>query len=868
MADVEVMDVNVESIPGTKNPLAANSDDNELIEELEEVSEKHSNNGHTGESHDEDKNCHATNSEAATCKLVPEIGNKKDCEALGELNVVENVVTPRTSMVPKKSNLKRPKCNVNGVSPSATPSKRIRIVENLDASNCNNYIKLDGDLETDTIECADETASVTEEESCGEKMVWLNSPSSHVNQSAINVDFVRDNLSPVKRNFSVEIDMRFILTETVTAILSTKTKIANVGPSDFHLWISRNSSHSSKPKCFLYQENFLRMANLDALLHYDLTSPKELVNSTDFEKIYYVGDLWHNSKGFREYILWATNQHQARFSTKILAMKTIGPRSTEKIIRDKAGILFHERTPLKTDTDDLKHLCSEMVESCGRFAEPEDILMVDTINHYVDFVLTRSYGKGLHTFMVDNPEVSYAYESCREVRYQKYFYVECLIALRCLREGGTFICKIFDSFTLFTTGLLFLLYKSFRSISIHKPSSSPTCTSERFIICTGKIDNADTVYIVDFLSDCLDMVVNNQEQRKIVRRRVRRRLAVLRMEVQTLIPLRIILSHAEFFQFIRQSNIRLTTQLVESIDKLCELMGSEGMISNDKVATLLGAPNFSLSSLQNIPSVLKYQEDLNVVPVEACKKFLARYNIREGMFDLKEKRIEGIDLLLPMVGTCHGNKNLLAFPIQSRYAAGINKPVQGFFFGCGGADLLHFEGNSWRQLDCPEFCLPYGTIVLGEIAEEVSVSGKSYNFVRRFHLFDAVFIGGVYIGSFTFEIRQRILARFIHCLENSSSNLNQNICMVKSSALNDVPDFYNNECICKEHNYVGYNSKLRRYMRNKQPACDNENWAFVGGFLVVENFEDMSPEIFFNNHQCSWSIWVMDETKTISELTA
>lgn len=122
--------------------------------------------------------------------------------------------------------------------------------------------------------------------------------------------------------------------------------------------------------------------------------------------------------------------------------------------------------------------------------------------------------------------------------------------------GGTFICKIFDTFTTFTNGILFLLYKCFKNIAIHKPSSSSSCTSERFIICRDKIDNVDSKYVIDFLTECLDMVVNNQEQRKIVRRRARKRLQVVKMEVQRLVPLRIILSHAEFFQFVRESNIR------------------------------------------------------------------------------------------------------------------------------------------------------------------------------------------------------------------------------------------------------------------------------------------------------------------------
>lgn len=122
--------------------------------------------------------------------------------------------------------------------------------------------------------------------------------------------------------------------------------------------------------------------------------------------------------------------------------------------------------------------------------------------------------------------------------------------------GGTFIVKLFDSFTLFTNGLIFLLYKCFKRIAIHKPASSPTCTSERFLICEEKVDNEDTKYVEDFLTDSFDMVQSKQEHRRIVRRRVRKRLTITKLEVQKILPLSLILSHAEFFQYIRESNIR------------------------------------------------------------------------------------------------------------------------------------------------------------------------------------------------------------------------------------------------------------------------------------------------------------------------
>jgi hypothetical protein len=45
--------------------------------------------------------------------------------------------------------------------------------------------------------------------------------------------------------------------------------------------------------------------------------------------------------------------------------------------------------------------------------------------------------------------------------------------------GGNFVCKLFDLFTPFSVGLVYLMYKSFQRISILKPNTSRPANSER-----------------------------------------------------------------------------------------------------------------------------------------------------------------------------------------------------------------------------------------------------------------------------------------------------------------------------------------------------------------------------------------------------
>lgn len=57
------------------------------------------------------------------------------------------------------------------------------------------------------------------------------------------------------------------------------------------------------------------------------------------------------------------------------------------------------------------------------------------------------------------------------------------MALLIVRTGGHFVCKIFDLFTPFSVALIYLMYRSFAHISIHKPNTSRPANSERYLFC-------------------------------------------------------------------------------------------------------------------------------------------------------------------------------------------------------------------------------------------------------------------------------------------------------------------------------------------------------------------------------------------------
>ena len=64
-------------------------------------------------------------------------------------------------------------------------------------------------------------------------------------------------------------------------------------------------------------------------------------------------------------------------------------------------------------------------------------------------------------------------------------YSEIMIALSLQKDGGGFICKIFDIFFLGTFQLLYLLVLSYDEVYLYKPKMSRLSNSEKYIVCKG-----------------------------------------------------------------------------------------------------------------------------------------------------------------------------------------------------------------------------------------------------------------------------------------------------------------------------------------------------------------------------------------------
>lgn len=139
-------------------------------------------------------------------------------------------------------------------------------------------------------------------------------------------------------------------------------------------------------------------------------------------------------------------------------------------------------------------------------------------------------------------------ENIQEILTKRLYVCQCYTALNSLRANGHFLTKLFDLFTPFSVGLIFLMYHCFEKITILKPNSSRPANSERYLICSKLKDNKVTDKIREYLKRVVLKFaeLNNPEFESEQNN----------LDICELVPSDIIKNDSHFFRYITESNNR------------------------------------------------------------------------------------------------------------------------------------------------------------------------------------------------------------------------------------------------------------------------------------------------------------------------
>lgn len=132
-----------------------------------------------------------------------------------------------------------------------------------------------------------------------------------------------------------------------------------------------------------------------------------------------------------------------------------------------------------------------------------DVFKKGNIISFSNYVHERTANHGVHFMMADGVRIVWAttrmteyssnsglflfrqgfsvegQENIQEILSKRLYLCQFLVALSIVRTNGHFVCKLFDIFTPFSVDLVYIMYRCFKKISIHKPNTSRPANSER-----------------------------------------------------------------------------------------------------------------------------------------------------------------------------------------------------------------------------------------------------------------------------------------------------------------------------------------------------------------------------------------------------
>lgn len=253
----------------------------------------------------------------------------------------------------------------------------------------------------------------------------------------------------------------------------------------------------------------VKAANLDSLIKF--TNPLDQHNQpllSDLREPFRFSDIYGHSNGFVEYVKWRMLQFN---------------KTTENF---------------------------NFKQMCGNHETKNSITTPGTIEACAEFVRQPGF-EALHFVAID-----YRPDKPRGITAKVYFkqlsVCNCAMGLSLLLPNGTFVMKMYKTLTLYTVGIVYLMYRCFDRIAIIKPNSCVPGTAERYLVCKWKKPDLVTESIRLYLIE-----MNAEMNRTQV------------------VPFDVLAADQSFFKFIYESNVDISNKNIQAWRAHLKMFGNK-----------------------------------------------------------------------------------------------------------------------------------------------------------------------------------------------------------------------------------------------------------------------------------------------------
>lgn len=604
-------------------------------------------------------------------------------------------------------------------------------------------------------------------------------------------------MSPRKE--TIDDEFEFCEPDILTGVLSSKSVFDNLGHKEFLHARFRANPYETIRSAIFQNRAAMKMAEMDTSFDDMFTSHADFDEKNPSSLLYFA-DICAGPGGFSEYVLWRRKWRAKGFGFTLRADWA----NDFKLEDFKAG------TP---ETFDCHY-------GVGGYQGDGDIFREDNLREFRKYVFENTDNEGVHFVMADGGFSVEGNENIQEILSKQLYLCQFICALSILREGGHFVCKLFDLFTPFSMGLVYLMYRAFDQVCIFKPVTSRPANSERYIVCK-KYRSTEVSAIHEYLFE-LNMKLNKLKGSDV--------------DIGEVVPVDIIKDDEPFFQYMCNSNNEIGARQILGLKKLATYVQNTVLVGPDQA------------------EVRKQCLEAWKVPVTA------RANLsRSGPDNQFEKIIN------------YSSAKLLSTPCKELTHATLNtmKSVRDYKWTyCGGErfylfSLGRFAVFKWNPVthSAPEFKriaerleLPRHTILDVEFVFELKGDGRGQRKLMAIHVVDALQLGDEYIGDKPLSDRLKLIKTFVKALSKPCRTDNMTIRVKDYHPLTDL-----DACL------KSLEVKIMKPRMEPRLACifkDNKYFVPTGVYLIRRvhdpwhlQFSRSSNRIYFFNDKTKKSVF-------------
>lgn len=538
-------------------------------------------------------------------------------------------------------------------------------------------------------------------------------------------DYLPPTLSELRRwkvegnkKLSIDDETNFCDAEVLLQVLECKSIFDRLEEEELRKARTRSNPFETIRGGIFLNRAAMKMANMDAVFDFMFTDPKTR-EGTSFvlpNELLYFADVCAGPGGFTEYVLWRKKWEAKGFG---FTLKGSNDFKLEE---------FHVAPSECFEP----HYGLHGIEGDGDVYRPENI------KEFTQFVLSQTEGKGVHFMMADGGFGVEGQENLQEILSKRLYLCQFLVALSIVRIGGHFTCKLFDVFTPFSAGLVYLMYRSFEEVCIHKPNTSRPANSERYIVCKWKKNDVQDVEKYLYEINCRLMELSS---------------ASCKIDVLHIVPLDLMFGDSNYSDYLRESNNSLGMRQVINLAKIAAFC-KDTSLREDRQSEL----KKQCLDFWKIPDKARTAPH-RAGPSDKAKELLAQNN---SVLGKQSTTLTGLTFLQDSIKSVY-DWRCIVLGLEA------NNSMQTFFLGLGKNNVFRWDVSKlrWHKLT-ENIELVRDTLFYGEMIQELRGEGRSQKRSHTLHIIDAVYLGGVDISQLHLKERHEKIRLYAKSLNKAS----------------------------------------------------------------------------------------------------